>query len=414
MDKVKKLNFKKQLLSLKFCYEEQLLQTRALISKVHNLESIFKLTKQIIKDKKDKFDFTNEKRYLLITSQKKNISNNLEKQSKTLLKSILYNKYQELQKIKESFIQTIEEKSNILNSLKNELNIYKLCNPYGFQIEKVYLNDTLDSLITFKDNKKSNNIDNYEIDNDIKKNFNNIIYKEKLKLMKKCEESCNQMKKKLYNSVFNYKKMIKENGFYSCISNNKYNKTYKFTIEPIKDESNNSSNDSDSENNENIDNTSNSINDHIFDEEIKKKNIIHRSFFITNKKNENNNNKYIRDLNCLRNETSENYNRNININNIFNHNHNSNFGLNKINETRNYIKNNNGFITEINNNRNGELNKKLLKIKEYYYKCLDERYELKNSLKMNISQIYNIKEKIKKIKKDNNNKGIIQNKKNNQ
>ena len=31
MDKIKKLNLKKQIVSLKFCYEEQLLETRALI-----------------------------------------------------------------------------------------------------------------------------------------------------------------------------------------------------------------------------------------------------------------------------------------------------------------------------------------------------------------------------------------------
>ena len=223
--------------------------------------------------------------------------------------------------------------------------------------------------------------------------------------------------KKLYNhSFYIYQKMIKENGFNSYISNKKYNKTYIFTIEPIKDEYNNSSNDSDSENNDNINDIQNSINDHIFDEETtKKRNIIYKNYFPTNKKSENNinnKNKFIHELSCLRNETSENYHRNnrdIIIKNIFNHN--SNFELNKMNITGSYIKGNNGFITEINNSRNGELNKKLLKTKEYYYKCLDERYELKNALKLNISQIYNIKEKIKKIKKENNNKDNL--KKNN-
>ena len=56
-------------------------------------------------------------------------------------------------------------------------------------------------------------------------------------------------------------------------------------------------------------------------------------------------------------------------------------------------------MTEYDNERNGELNRKLLKIKENYFKCLDKRYELKNELKSNISQIYNMKEKIKKNKK---------------
>ena len=68
----------------------------------------------------------------------------------------------------------------------------------------------------------------------------------------------------------------------------------------------------------------------------------------------------------------------------------SNFGNNKDSGV---------LFTEVNNDRNGELNKMLLNIKEKYYKCLDKRYELKSTLKTNISQIYNIKEKIKKIKR---------------
>ena len=55
--------------------------------------------------------------------------------------------------------------------------------------------------------------------------------------------------------------------------------------------------------------------------------------------------------------------------------------------------------TEINNERTGELNSKLLKIKEIYYNCLDKRYQLKSSLKENISKIYKTRERIKKIKK---------------
>ena len=189
MDKIKKLNLKKQLISLKFCYEEQLLQTKALISKVHNLENLFKITKQMIKNKKDKnFDFTNEKRYLLITSQKNNLSHNIDKQSKTLLKSILYNKYQDLQINKESYLQLIEEKKNIFISLKNELYLYKISSPYGCQRSNIFLNGTLDldSLFLYKDNKKTNIMDNDEIDNSKNKKL-------KTKLLKKCEETSNQM-----------------------------------------------------------------------------------------------------------------------------------------------------------------------------------------------------------------------------
>ena len=48
-----------------------------------------------------------------------------------------------------------------------------------------------------------------------------------------------------------------------------------------------------------------------------------------------------------------------------------------------------------------------MKIKENYYKCLDNRYQLKSALKSDISKIYKIKEKIKKIKKQQKKKKII-------
>ena len=59
----------------------------------------------------------------------------------------------------------------------------------------------------------------------------------------------------------------------------------------------------------------------------------------------------------------------------------------------------NNNLTETNDERINELNTKLLAIKEKYYNCLDKRYQLKSSLKENISLIYKTKERIKKIKK---------------
>ena len=402
MDKIKKLNLKKQLLSLKYCYEEQHLETKALISRIHNLENIFKITKQFIKEKKNNnFYFKNEKRYLYIINQKKTLSKNIDKQKKTFSKSILFNKYQELQKEKESLIQTIEEKSNIFNSLKNELKIYKLCQPYGKQISILFLNNTLDSLFTNNNhNKKNNNIisNNIEIDNNIKKKLNNINLKEKLRLQKKCEEICNQLKSIYKYSMYKYQKKIKEQGFKSCIINNKYNKTYTFIVEPVRMESNNSSSDSNSENDNSKNNELNSINDHIFEQNKKKPLNKTMNYLTTNKKKVSNKSNF---LSLAKNETNEINNRSILIKNIFGSNR---IELNNMDASRNYRKDKIGLITEINNGRNGELNRRLLKIKEYYYKCLDQRYELKNSLKTNISQIYNIKEKIKKYKKEKNNK----------
>ena len=422
MDKIKNLNLKKQLFSLKFCYEEQLLESRALISKVHNLENLFKITKQFIKIKKsDHFNLDNEKRKLLIISQKNNLLKNIDKQSRTLLKSILHNRYEELQRQKESLIQMNEEKTNILKSIKNELSINKVYNPYKRQMSQMYLNDTLDTKFIknfnniINNNIKINNVNfNNEIEDDLKKKFNNLRIKQKIKLHKKCEDIFNNMKRKYNILQYNYLKMIEDKGYNSSISNKKYNKTFVFTIQPIKNDINNSSNDSNSESNDdnikiNID--SSSMNDHcLFQEKVDKKNVNYNNKIDLsyNKKNENNKNKIIHNLSAFRNDSSF-YDKNIIVKGVFdsgykcqvdkiNVNVSSNFGNNKASGV---------FFTEISNDRNGELNKMLLNIKEKYYKCLDKRYELKSILKTNISQIYNIKEKIKKNKKEMNIKEII-------
>ena len=414
MDKIKKLNLKKQLFSLKFCYEEQLLENRALISKVHNLENLFKITKQFIKIKKnDNFNLDNEKRKLLIISQKNNLLKNIDKQSRTLLKSILYNRYEELQKQKESLIQMNEEKSNILKSIKNELSINKFYNPYSRQISQMYLNDTLDTKFIknfnniINNNIKINNTNfNSEIEDDLKMKFNNIIIKQKVKLQKKCEEIFEKMKKKYNVSEYKYLKMIEEKGYNSSFSNKKYNKTFVFTVQPIKNDINNSSNDSNSESNDdkiNVNMDSSSMNDHCLfqgKEDKKKVNYNNRRGLSSNKKNENNKNKIKHNLSAFRNDSSF-YHKNIIVKGVFDPGYKLEYDKININVSTNFGKNKDSEVlfTEVNNDRNGELNKMLLNIKEKYYKCLDKRYELKSTLKTNISQIYNIKEKIKKTKR---------------
>ena len=392
MDKIKKLNLKKQIFSLKFCYEEQLIQIKSLIGKVHNLTNVFKLTKNYIKEKrKNDFDFEKEKKYILIINQKKNLIKNIEKLSRTLYKSILFNKFQEMQNQKESLIQELEEKKNQLNSLKNDLNIFKIYSSYKIPASKIYLNSLQDSIITNPNNKLNNINNNHSL---IEKNLYNLIYKEKLNLQKKCEEVCNQMKILKNNSLMRYRNMIKENGFNSCIINKKNNKTYIFTVQPIKDLNNNSSDDSDSEDNNNTKDISNSINDRIFDIDNKNKNkkLLNKSFVTSNKKNNNKKNNYLYNNSVLYKTDMKKSNYN-----------NQKIALNNTN-IKNFRKYKLGLVTEVDNRNDEELNKKLLKIKESYYKCLDQRYELKNSLKSNISQIYKMKEKIKKFKKENINK----------
>ena len=58
------------------------------------------------------------------------------------------------------------------------------------------------------------------------------------------------MKRKYNISKYNYLKMIEDKGYNSYISNKKYNKTFIFTMQPLKNDINNSSNDSYSESND--------------------------------------------------------------------------------------------------------------------------------------------------------------------
>ena len=329
----------------------------------------------------------------------KNLSKNLDKQKNTLSNSILNKKYQELQREKESLIQTLEEKTSILNSLKNELNIFKAYREYNNLVSKIYLNNIFDSLLTT--NKKNYKIYNNDIDNNIKNKFINIISNEKLKLKKKCEDTCNEMNN-LYNYLnIHYQNTIKSKGFNSYIINKKNKKAYILSVEPIIGNNNNiSSNDSDSENINNIkNNNSNSINEHIFNKEKEGIKYLNTSHLTTTRKESNYNFKFLCNS-SLRYENAEKNNGTKIIRNLFNHN--SKGKINILNIYENPRKDNFRVLTEINNGRNGELNRKLLKIKENYYKCLDQRYELKSSLKENISQIYNIKEKIKKFKREKN------------
>ena len=393
MDKIKKLNLKKQIFSLKYCYEDLLLETKASISKVHDLENIFKITKQYIKEKKkDNFDFKKEKRYLLIINKKDSIYKNLIQQNKTLLKSILFSKYQELQNQKELLIQTIKEKTSVLNLLKHELNVYKIFRPFGNQVTQIYLHNNLDSLLTNGNNKNNSIV----IDKNLK-NYMSLVNKENINLQNKCEENCNKMRAIYNKSIKIYENMIKERGYNSCIFNRKYNKTYFFTVEPVKGGNNASSNDSESESNDN-DNISNTINEHIFDDEKENNNInkihLNKSFVETNKKNLNIKNKYQNDLTFLGNNKKSILKKSID--------NNKNNKGNKMNISYINHRDKFEFLTEINYERNDELNKKLYKLKERYYECLDQRYELKNVLKENITKIYYVKEKIKKYKKDKN------------
>ena len=402
MDKLKQINLKKQLLSLKFCYENLIIENKVLASQVHNLEILFRQTKQYTKKKnmggiKSDFNFKNDKKYQDILLRRVYLIKNVEKQNNTLIKSILFNKYNELQKEKEYLTQTLEEKNNNLNSIQEELKIYKKYNPYNYFSKykklksSIYLNEILDTPLLNKNNKENNNINNTSM---INQKFKKEIFKEKMDKKKLLEKSKSELKNLYDYSIYNFKKRIKEFGFHSIIKNNKNNKTYIISVEPNKlTDANSSASISDSDN----------------DNKISKSNSLDERLFINNfqaNKKIRDENKYYKLKNKILKDTKRNETlfglefHSLKGNHINNQNQENTEIYVNLASVNNTMFNNN--ITEINDDRINELNTKLLTIKEKYYNCLDKRYQLKSSLKENISLIYKTKERIKKIKKQKN------------
>ena len=410
MDKLKKLNLKKQLLSLQFCYEELIIENKALTSKANYLETLFRQTKFYTKKKnisnniKFDFNFKNDKEYKALSYRKEYLIRNIDKQNNTLRKSILFNKYNEFMEEKESLIQTLEEKKYNLKSIQDELNLYKKNTPYNnFKMfkklkSKIYLNETLDIPLIYKNiNENKNNNQNISI---IKPKFKKGIINEKIRMEKDIENS-----KKYLKSLYDYKflcirRTIKELGFYSILKNNKNNKTYIISVEPNQlNNINSSDSDSDSENNDNI-STSNSINERLFFNNYKLNEIIYNKKNNIIKKIKKSNSRCTYKNEIMRYKEINFLNKTTNSGNFNNLIKNDNINSDIYANNSSFIsKKNINIQTEINNERTGELNSKLLKIKEIYYNCLDKRYQLKSSLKENISKIYKTRERIKKIKK---------------
>ena len=135
-----------------------------------------KQTKQYTKKKnisniKFDFNFKNDKKNQNILLRRVYLIKNVEKQNNTLIKSILFNKFNELQKEKEYLTQTLEEKNNNLNMVQEELKIYKKYNPYNYFSKykklksSIYLNEILDTPLLNRNNKENNNINNTSIIN---------------------------------------------------------------------------------------------------------------------------------------------------------------------------------------------------------------------------------------------------------
>ena len=404
MDKSKNINLKRQLLSLKFFYEELVIENKALTSEVNYLETIFKQTKQYTRQKNIKnikydLNLKKDKMYQNINNKRMNLMKNIEKQNKTLKNSILFNKYIELQKEKEILTQTLEEKKSNMNSIQAELNLYKKYNPYNFfniykkLKSKIYLNEALD-LPLLSQKKSQNNKNDIKFISLIKPKFKRSIIKEKIEQKKMLTNAKNEMQNLYEYFLFYYKKSIKDLGFQSILTNKKNNKTYIISIEPNQLINKNSSDSDSNDDNESI-NKSNSIDERLFIDNIKiNKNVYNNN----NKKNKYINSKSIAKNSIIANNKQITELNLVNINNL----NNTNSEINMISNFANKSNFCPHVLTEGDVEKINGLNTKLLKIKENYYNCLDNRYQLKSELKENISLIYKTKERIKKIKKQNN------------
>ena len=404
MDKSKNINLKRQLLSLKFFYEELVIENKSLTSEVNYLETIFKQTKQYTRQKNIKnikydLNLKKDKMYQNINNKRMNLMKNIEKQNKTLKNSILFNKYIELQKEKEILTQTLEEKKSNMNSIQAELNLYKKYNPYNFfniykkLKSKIYLNEALD-LPLLSQKKSQNNKNDIKFISLIKPKFKRSIIKEKIEQKKMLTNAKNEMQNLYEYFLFYYKKSIKDLGFQSILTNKKNNKTYIISIEPNQLINKNSSDSDSNDDNESI-NKSNSIDERLFIDNIK---INKNAYNNNNKKNKYINSKSIAKNSIIANNKQITELNLVNINNLNNTNSEINMMSNFTNKS-NFCPH---VLTEGDVEKINGLNTKLLKIKENYYNCLDNRYQLKSELKENISLIYKTKERIKKIKKQNN------------
>ena len=84
MEKIKNLNLKKQLLSLKYCYDGLITENKALNSKINSLVIFFKLTKYYtrqknITNKNFDFNFIKDKNYQTISNKNYYLTKNIDK-----------------------------------------------------------------------------------------------------------------------------------------------------------------------------------------------------------------------------------------------------------------------------------------------------------------------------------------------
>ena len=354
--------FKKhsQIFNLKTILNNVNNESNLLISKISELQKIFKATKKIIneqinelsKKKKDKIDNVQIKQQIFIKIEKiikrynegKAITsiNNKKQEYKKILLEKLNNlniilrklKYKNLHKEKDLLIQTIKEKKNICESFKAQIEYEKDLGSIFQPKNLIFFDDLFDinNEVNFQQSKK--------------KKFNHLLNDTKLNLKEKAIASVNDLKEEKNAYIEKFNDFIFEKGFNFTFENKKNREKYCNRIELISEV--NYSSDSDSD----------------IDEEESNNNIV----FINN-----NINKTTSDRSTnLKNITKKNPNKKIS-------------GSSSEKETNDQ---------EIKNNDNLNLVNKLVEIKEKYNKLINERYDLDYQKNIIQKKIKNIKYKI--------------------
>ncbi len=354
--------FKKhsQIFNLKTILNNVNNESNLLISKISELQKIFKATKKIIneqinelsKKKKDKIDNVQIKQQIFIKIEKiikrynegKAITsiNNKKQEYKKILLDKLNNlniilrklKYKNLHKEKDLLIQTIKEKKNICESFKAQIEYEKDLGSIFQPKNLIFFDDLFDinNEVNFQQSKK--------------KKFNHLLNDTKLNLKEKAIASVNDLKEEKNAYIEKFNDFIFEKGFNFTFENKKNREKYCNRIELISEV--NYSSDSDSD----------------IDEKESNNNII----FINNNINK---------------TTSD---RSTNLKNITKNNPNKKIsGSSSEKETNDQ---------EIKNNDNLNLVNKLVEIKEKYNKLINERYDLDYQKNIIQKKIKNIKYKI--------------------
>ena len=256
MKRKSKNKFKKysQIYNLKTILNNSNNESYILISKITELQKIFKNTKKIINEKinelskmqKNHLDM-NEKQIKqqiciklnnLITQYKEgksitSINNKKDEYRKHILeklnevKIILKKlKYKKLQKEKDLLIQTIKEKKNICDTIKNQIEYEKNLSSI-FQPKNLIFFDNLYNI--------NNNYLKINLKKSKRKKLKDLLYHTKIDLEEKGIYSLGELKKDKIDYIQKFNNYIYDKGFNCSFENIRYNEKYKVAIELISD-----------------------------------------------------------------------------------------------------------------------------------------------------------------------------------